>query len=80
VRAAYTEQRPAPPAPWRTGSTNPYASGNSPASTQCLADCGPATPARGHSHASAGSTPAGVDGLHETGGNAGKGWTSQPAA
>uniref|UniRef100_UPI0031383CAF formylglycine-generating enzyme family protein n=1 Tax=Variovorax sp. YR752 TaxID=1884383 RepID=UPI0031383CAF len=70
VAAAYTEQR------------------EQPAGAQCLADCGPAareravahgaTLSRGHGHARAGSTPAGVNGLHEMGGNAWE-WVDEPA-
>lgn len=80
VAAAYTEQRPSPPAPFVAGTTYPYPTGASPAGAQCLDDCGPAAQARairhgatltrGHGHARAGSTPAGVNGLHDMGGNA----------
>ena len=54
---------------------------------QCLDDCGPAPAARavahgarlwrGAGHARAGSTPAGVNGLHEMGGNAWE-WVDEP--
>lgn len=87
VRAAYTEQRPAPPAPYTTGTTYPYPTGASPAGAQCLGDCGPAAQARaiahgaalsrGHGHARVGSTPAGVNGLHGMGGNAWE-WVDEP--
>ena len=87
LRAAYTEQRPAPPAPFRTGTTYPYPTGASPVGAQCLDECGPAAQARaiahgaaltrGHGHARAGSTPAGVNGLHEMGGNAWE-WVDEP--
>ncbi len=89
VQAAYTEQRTSPPAPWRRGQTYPYPTGASPAGAQCLGDCGPAAQARalnhgarlwrGHGHALAGSTPAGVNGLHEMGGNTWE-WVDEPEA
>ena len=89
VRAAYTEQRAAPPAPFTTGSTYPYPTGPSPAGAQCLGDCGPAAQARaiahgaalsrGHGHARAGATPAGVNGLHDMGANAWE-WVDEPAS
>ncbi len=53
VRAAYTEQRPAPPAPFTTGTTYPYPTGASPAGAQCLGDCGPAAQARAIAHGAA---------------------------
>ena len=87
-RAAYTELRPTPPAPLRTGTTYLYPSGATPEGLQCLADCGPAAQARaihhgatlsrGHGHARAGSTPPGVNGLHDMGGNAWE-WVDAPA-
>lgn len=87
LAAAYTEQRPVPPAPFTTGSIYPYPTGASPAGAQCLDNCGPAAEARairrgatltrGHGHARAGSTPAGVNGLHEMGGNAWE-WVDEP--
>lgn len=87
VSAAYTEQRPAPPAPFERGRTYPFPSGEQPAGAQCLDDCGQAAAARairhgarlwrGHGHAAAGSTPAGVNGLHEMGGNAWE-WVDEP--
>ncbi len=88
LRAAYTEQRRPAPAPFATGTTYPYPSGPTPEGAQCLADCGPAARARaiahgallqrGHGHALAGSTAAGVNGLHEMGGNAWE-WVDEPA-
>ena len=88
VWAAYTEQRGQPPAPFARGRRYPYPSGELPASAQCLDDCGMAArerglaPAaaltRGHGHARAGSTPAGVNGLHAMGGNAWE-WVDEPA-
>jgi formylglycine-generating enzyme required for sulfatase activity len=87
VAAAYTESRSAPPAPLQRGRTYPYPSGDSPAGAQCLDDCGSAARQRaiahgarllrGYGHAAAGSTPAGVNGLHEMGGNAWE-WVDEP--
>jgi formylglycine-generating enzyme required for sulfatase activity len=87
VSAAYTEQRAAPPAPFVRGKTTAYPTGDTPTGTQCLGDCGPAaatrairhgaTLSRGSGHARAGSTPAGVNGLHEMGGNAWE-WVDEP--
>ncbi len=88
VSAAYTEQRAQPPAPWQRGKTYPYPTGDTPAGAQCLEDCGPAaqsralrhgaTLLRGHGHALAGSTPAGVNGLHDMGANVWE-WVAEPA-
>lgn len=88
LAAAYTEGRSRPPAPWVAGKTYAYPSGDSPAGAQCLADCGPQAAARavrhgvrlwrGDGHAPAGSTPAGVNGLHDMGGNAWE-WVDEPA-
>jgi formylglycine-generating enzyme required for sulfatase activity len=85
--AAYTEQRVEPPAPFVRGKTYPYPTGDTPAGAQCLVDCGPAADTRalrhgarlwrGDGHALAGSTPAGVNGLHEMGGNAWE-WVDEP--
>lgn len=87
VSAAYTEQRASPPAPFVRGRTYDYPSGDSPLGAQCLADCGPAakdravphraTLLRGHGHARAGTTPAGVNGLHDMGANAWE-WVDEP--
>jgi formylglycine-generating enzyme required for sulfatase activity len=87
VSAAYTEQRDTPPAPFRRGQRYPYPTGESPAGAQCLGDCGHAAAlravrhgaalTRGAGHARAGSTPAGVNGLHEMGGNAWE-WVDEP--
>lgn len=87
VRAAYTEQRTAPPPPFERGRTYPFPTGERPAGAQCLDDCGPeararaiahgATLLRGHGHARAGSTPAGVNGLHEMGANVWE-WVDEP--
>lgn len=86
--AAYTEQRTSPAAPFERGRNYRYPLGDSPQGAQCLDDCGSAAAARaqrhgatlsrGHGHARAGSTPAGVNGLHEMGGNAWE-WVDVPA-
>lgn len=78
--AAYTERRPAPPAPFVRGRTYAYPTGDSPAGAQCLDDCGPTARTRavrhgarlwrGDGHARAGTTPAGINGLHDMGANA----------
>lgn len=87
VRAAYTETRPAPPAPLQRGKTYPFPTGESPAGAQCLGDCGPAADARavrhganlwrGRGHAAVNATPAGVNGLHDMGANAWE-WVDEP--
>jgi formylglycine-generating enzyme len=74
--AAYTERRPNPPAGFSTGKSYPYPTGDSPQGANCLGDCGKvatvthAVTSRGAGHSTAGSTRAGVNGLHEMGGNA----------
>jgi len=78
--AAYTEQRAQPAAGFERGKVYPYPSGERPDGAQCLGDCGAAAVqravkhgavlTRGSGHAPAGSTPAGVNGLYEMGGNA----------
>lgn len=81
LEAAHTERRAAPPAPFVTGRTYPYPTGDAPMGANCLGECGPA-PAidhrarltRGIGHARAGSTAAGVNGLFEMAGNAWE-WT-----
>jgi formylglycine-generating enzyme len=88
VRAAYTEQRPAPTVPFQRGRTYAFPTGDSPIGAQCLGDCGPAARTRalahgaalvqGHGHALAGSTPPGVNGLHEMGANVWE-WVDEPA-
>jgi formylglycine-generating enzyme required for sulfatase activity len=78
VEAAYTERRPAPPAPFRTGQSYPFPTGDSPAGANCLQDCGPQTAAldrsarltRGIGPAPAGTTARGVNGLFDMGANA----------
>lgn len=88
VSAAYTEQRAMPPAPLARGRTYPFPTGDQPTGAQCLDDCGPAARARaiahgarllrGHGHAPVNATPAGVNGLHDMGGNAWE-WVDEPA-
>jgi len=85
--AAYREQRPSPPAPFLTGRTYPFPTGDSPAGAQCLDDCGPqsarrsvqhgAALTRGLGHAPASQTPAGVNGLHDMGANLWE-WVDDP--
>ena len=87
VSAAYTEQRAAPPAPFQRGRTYPYPTGDAPAGAQCLGDCGDAAVARaqrhgaalsrGHGHARVGTTPGGVNGLHDMGANLWE-WVDEP--
>jgi formylglycine-generating enzyme len=88
LSAAYTEQRSTPPSGFARGLTYRYPSGATPTGAQCLGDCGAAAKQRalshgarlwrGDGHARAGSTPAGVNGLHEMGGNAWE-WVDEPA-
>jgi formylglycine-generating enzyme required for sulfatase activity len=87
VGAAYTERRASPPAGLRTGQRYPFPTGDSLAGAQCLDDCGPAAQSRalrhgarllrGHGHAAVSTTPAGVNGLHDMGGNAWE-WVDDP--
>ena len=87
VQAAYTEQRTAPPPPFQRGRTYPFPTGDKPSGAHCLEECGPevraraiahgATLLRGHGHARVGSTPAGVNGLHDMGANAWE-WVDEP--
>lgn len=87
VSAAYTEQRTAPPAPLKRGRTYPYPTGDSPVGAQCLGDCGEtaqqrgirhgAVLLRGHGHSRVGTTPPGVNGLHDMGGNVWE-WVDEP--
>ena len=88
TRAAYLEQRSTPPAPFSTGRRYPLPTGESAEGAQCLDDCGRAARQRGHrqgarlmrghGHALVASTPAGVNGLFEMGGNAWE-WVDDPA-
>jgi formylglycine-generating enzyme required for sulfatase activity len=87
VSAAYLEQREQPPPPFRRGERYRYPGGTGPQGAQCLGDCGDvarqravahgARLHRGHGHARARSTPAGVNGLHEMGANAWE-WVDEP--
>ncbi|MGA1315940.1 MAG: formylglycine-generating enzyme family protein [Rubrivivax sp.] len=87
VSAAYTEQRRAPAAPFERGRTYPWPTGDRPTGAQCLGDCGPAAAGRavshgaslwrGDGHATAGRTPAGVNGLHDMGANVWE-WVDEP--
>ncbi len=84
VSAAYTEQRPSPPAPWVRGTTYRYPTGHTPQGAQCLQDCGKdrSMPVdthlwRGIGPALAGQTVAGVNGLHDMGANAWE-WVDEP--
>lgn len=88
VTAAYTEQR-ADPQPFSRGRTYAYPLGDSPRGAQCLGDCGPeaasralgrgAALTRGAGHAAVATTPRGVNGLYDMGGNAWE-WVDEPAA
>lgn len=88
VSAAYTEQRAQPAAGFERGKVYPFPSGTRADGAQCLGDCGGAAAqravkhgarlTRGDGHARAGSAPAGVNGLHEMGGNAWE-WVDEPA-
>jgi len=76
IEAAYTERRAAPPAPFASGKTYPYPTGDTPAGANCLEDCGRANVhdrsavlTRGRGHAVAGSTRPGVNGLYDMGAN-----------
>lgn len=85
--AAHLEQRDNAPAPFVKGRRYSLPSGSSAEGAQCLDDCGPAARQRalshgarlwrGHGHARAGSTPAGVNGLFEMAGNAWE-WVDDP--
>ena len=87
LEAAYTERRAAPPAPFTTGRTYPFPTGDSAAGAQCLDHCGSAARnraiqhgaqlLRGHGHARTGTTPAGVNGLYDMGANAWE-WVDDP--
>jgi len=77
LEAAHTERRQAPPAPFQTGVTYPYPTGQAPTGANCLRDCGP-TPfaldrsarlSRGIGPARVGTSQSGVNGLYEMGGN-----------
>jgi formylglycine-generating enzyme len=74
--AAYIERRTDPPAAFSAGRTYRYPTGDSPAGANCDGDCGSvktvanAVTSRGRGHAEVGTTKAGVNGLHDMGGNA----------
>lgn len=78
MEAAYVERRAAPPAGWTPGRRYVYPTGESPEGANCLEGCGNAATvlaeprqatSRGRGHALAGSTRAGVNGLHEMAAN-----------
>lgn len=76
LEAAYTERRVKPPAPFVRDKIYRYPTGERPLGANCLGDCGPVSPVkhgarldRGAGHAKAGTTAAGVNGLHDMGGN-----------
>jgi formylglycine-generating enzyme len=85
-KAAFTETRITPSAPFTTGTIYDYPTGSSPLGANCLGDCGP-TPAidysarldRGTGHAPVGTTKAGVNGLYDMGANVWE-WTENGAA
>jgi formylglycine-generating enzyme len=87
VSAAYTEQRSTPALGFERGKVYRYPLGDRPTGAQCLADCGPEAKARaihhgarlwrGDGHALVTATPAGVNGLHDMGGNAWE-WVDEP--
>jgi formylglycine-generating enzyme required for sulfatase activity len=87
LRAAYFELRESPPPPFMRGKTYPYPTGERPDGAQCLDDCGPAARQRavnhgarlmrGDGHARVSATSAGVNGLHDMGGNAWE-WVDEP--
>jgi formylglycine-generating enzyme required for sulfatase activity len=75
--AAYTERRAQPPAPFVTGRSYPYPTGDTPEGANCLGDCGRsakpvahAVTSRGRGHAPVGTTLPGVNGLFDMGANA----------
>ena len=87
MEAAYTERRAQPPAGFATGRGYPYPTGDSPQGANCAEGCGNvptvlADPrqatSRGRGHAPAGSTRAGVNGLHEMAANVWE-WTDDGA-
>lgn len=75
--AAYLEQRDNPPAGFIKGKRYAYPNGDSAKASHCLSDCGnyagtapKGALTRGVGHVPVMSTPAGVNGLYEMGGNA----------
>ncbi|MEY2617169.1 MAG: hypothetical protein RL522_171 [Pseudomonadota bacterium] len=88
MQAAYTERRASPAAGFTTGRSYPYPTGESPQGANCAEGCGdPRTvladprqaTSRGRGHAEAGSTRAGVNGLHEMAANVWE-WTDDASA
>jgi formylglycine-generating enzyme len=87
TRAAYTEQRENPPAPFQNGRTYPFPTGATPVGAQCLEDCGTAAAQRavrhgarllrGTGHALVTATADGVNGLKDMGGNVWE-WVDEP--
>lgn len=74
--AAYLEQRPRPPAGFQTGQRYPFPNGASARQSHCLEGCGrysgqapSGSLTRGVGHVPVATTPAGVNGLHDMGGN-----------
>lgn len=76
VAAAYTEQRDAPPPPFVAGRTYPYPTGDRPRGANCRGDCGLDAADSGRAHRPVARGPAGVNGLHDMGGNAWE-WVDQ---
>ena len=77
TQAAYLEQRDRPPAGFVKGERYLYPNGDSAKSSHCLSGCGNYSGTaptgalqRGVGHVSVMTTPAGVNGLYEMGGNA----------
>jgi formylglycine-generating enzyme required for sulfatase activity len=87
LKRPYTERRASPPAPFVTGRTYAFPAGDGAIGAQCLGDCGPSAKtravnhgdrlSRGDGHARAGTTPAGVNGLHDMGDNVWE-WVDEP--
>jgi formylglycine-generating enzyme required for sulfatase activity len=87
LKRPYTERRASPPAPFVTGRTYAFPAGDGAIGAQCLGDCGPSAKTRavnhgdrlshGDGHARAGTTPAGVNGLHDMGDNVCE-WVDEP--
>lgn len=88
MEAAYTERRAQPAPGFVAGRAYPYPTGDSPQGANCAEGCGdPPTvlaqprqaTSRGRGHALAGSTRAGVNGLHEMAANVWE-WTDDGSA
>ena len=76
MKAAYTEYRTTPPAPFEAGTTYPYPTGHSPLGANCLGDCGDLPRLgyaslldRGLGPVTAGVSKPGVNGLYDMGAN-----------